>query len=31
MTGVDDNMIYGLPHDRLQDALRKYGRLSEGG
>jgi D-aminopeptidase len=28
MVGVDDNTIYALPHDRLQDALRAYGRLN---
>jgi len=26
-TGVDGNTVYGLPHDRLREALRKYGRL----
>ncbi len=26
MTGRDSLVVYGLPHDRLQDALRKYGR-----
>lgn len=29
MTGVDGNTVYGLPHDRLREALRKYGRLVE--
>lgn len=29
LTGVDGNRAYGLPHDRLQAALRKYGRLVE--
>jgi L-aminopeptidase/D-esterase-like protein len=28
MEGVDGNTVYALPHDRLQDALRKYGRLA---
>lgn len=27
--GVNDRKIYGLPHDRLREALRKYGRLVE--
>ena len=26
MTGADDVTVYALPHDRLQEALRKYGR-----
>ncbi len=29
LVGVDGNTVYGLPHDRLQEALRKYGRLVE--
>lgn len=29
MTGVNGNTAYALPHDRLKDALRKYGRLRE--
>ena len=29
MTGVDGNRAYGLPHDRLRAALRKYNRLQE--
>lgn len=29
MTGVDGNTAYSLPHDRLRDALRRYGRLRE--
>jgi D-aminopeptidase len=29
MTGVDGNRAYGLPHDRLRAALRKYNRLVE--
>ena len=28
MTGVDGNRVYGLPHDRLQAALKKYNRLA---
>jgi D-aminopeptidase len=28
MTGVDGHTVYGLPHDRLQDVLRKYNRLA---
>ncbi len=31
MTGADDRRVYALPHDRLREALRKYGRLVEGG
>ena len=27
LTGIDGNTVYGLPHDRLQQVLRKYGRL----
>ena len=27
MTGVNGRTVYALPHDRLQAALRKYGRL----
>ena len=29
MTGINGNTAYALPHDRLQEALRKYGRLGE--
>ncbi|MSU47323.1 MAG: S58 family peptidase [Lacunisphaera sp.] len=29
MTGRDDHVIIGLPHDRLRAVLKKYGRLSE--
>lgn len=29
LAGVNDRKIYGLPHDRLRAALRKYGRLVE--
>jgi L-aminopeptidase/D-esterase-like protein len=29
MTGVNGNKVFALPHDRLKEALRKYGRLSE--
>ncbi len=28
MTGADDMRVYGLPHDRLLEALRKYNRLA---
>ena len=28
MTGFKGNTIYALPHDRLQDALKKYNRLA---
>lgn len=27
--GINGNTVYGLPHDRLQDVLRKYNRLEE--
>ena len=27
MTGVNGRTVAALPHDRLRDALRKYGRL----
>jgi L-aminopeptidase/D-esterase-like protein len=29
MMGINDNIVYALPHDRLQAAMRKYGRLIE--
>ncbi len=29
VTGINGNTVYGLPHDRLQDVLRKYNRLAE--
>ena len=29
MVGVNGRKIYGLPHDRLRDILRRYNRLSE--
>lgn len=29
MKGRDDNISFAIPHDRLQDALRKYNRLVE--
>lgn len=28
MEGIDGNTVYALPHDRLRDVLRKYGRLA---
>lgn len=28
MTGINGNTVYALPHDRLQEALRKYNRLA---
>lgn len=28
MVGVNGRKVYGLPHDRLREALRKYGRLA---
>lgn len=27
MTGIDGNTVYALPHDRLREILKKYGRL----
>ena len=30
MEGINGNTAYALPHDRLQNVLRKYGRLNEG-
>ena len=29
MTGIDGNTVHALPHDRLQQALRKYNRLQK--
>jgi len=29
ITGINGNTVYGLPHDRLRDVLRKYNRLVE--
>jgi L-aminopeptidase/D-esterase-like protein len=29
MTGADNHTVVALPHDRLRDALRRYGRLRE--
>jgi D-aminopeptidase len=29
MTGIDGNIVYALPHDRLREALRKYNRLAK--
>ena len=29
MTGIDGNTVHRLPHDRLREILRKYGRLSQ--
>ena len=29
MTGANGIRVYGLPHDRLREALRKYNRLEE--
>jgi L-aminopeptidase/D-esterase-like protein len=28
MTGINGNKVYALPHDRLREVLRKYGRLA---
>jgi hypothetical protein len=27
MHGINDNVIYALPHDRLREVLKKYNRL----
>ena len=29
MTGINNNTVYKLPHDRLKDMLKKYNRLNE--
>jgi L-aminopeptidase/D-esterase-like protein len=29
MTGVNDNTVYALPHDRVRELLKKYNRLAE--
>jgi len=29
MTGINGNTVYGLPHDRLREVLKKYNRLVE--
>lgn len=29
MEGVNGNTVYALPHDRLQEVLRKYGRIED--
>jgi L-aminopeptidase/D-esterase-like protein len=29
MTGRDDHVVQGLPHDKLRAVLKKYGRLVE--
>jgi D-aminopeptidase len=29
MTGIDGNKVFALPHDRLREVLKKYGRLGE--
>ena len=28
MTGIDDHKVIALPHDRLQQVLKKYNRLA---
>ncbi|MCJ7731556.1 P1 family peptidase, partial [Candidatus Bathyarchaeota archaeon] len=30
MTGLNDNRVYALPHDRLREVLRRFNRLNEG-
>ncbi len=27
ITGINGNTVYGIPHDRLRDILKKYNRL----
>ena len=29
MTGIDGHTVYALPHDRLREVLKKYGRLAQ--
>jgi hypothetical protein len=29
MTGIDDHTVIALPHDRLQEVLKKYNRLAK--
>jgi D-aminopeptidase len=29
MVGINGNTVYGLPHDRVREVMRKYGRLVE--
>jgi hypothetical protein len=29
MTGIDDHTVIALPHDRLQEVLKKYNRLEK--
>ena len=29
MTGLNGNVVYALPHDRLREILRKYNRLND--
>jgi len=29
MTDINGNTVYALPHDRMQEVLRKFNRLSE--
>ncbi len=29
MTGINGNMVYALPHERLREALKKYNRLAD--
>ena len=29
MNGINGNKVYALPHDRLQEILRRYNRLDE--
>jgi hypothetical protein len=29
MTGINGNTVYGLPHERLREVLKKYNRLAK--
>jgi D-aminopeptidase len=29
MTGINGNTVYGIPHDRVREVLRRFGRLAE--
>ena len=29
MTGINDNVVYALPHERLREVLRRYQRMAE--
>jgi L-aminopeptidase/D-esterase-like protein len=29
MTGINGNTVYGMPHDRVREILKKYNRLAK--